>query len=90
LKDSVSHDSITINSLTADQPHKTLGHWKLPAGKLSKQLKEIQKKAKRSSMLIGTSPIPRDGAKMAYMAKYIASLQYVLPQQCTFSHKDLR
>jgi hypothetical protein len=89
LTDSVSHASITIKSLSADEPHKTLGHWKSPAGKQSKQLKEIQQKAKRTSMLIATSPIPRHGAKMAYMAKYIASLQYVLPQ-CTFSHKDLR
>ena len=88
LKDSETHQPISIPGLRSDQPHKTLGHWKSPAGKQTKQLQAIKTKAKRTSQLIATAPLPRYGAKIAYMAKYVAALRYVLPQ-CFFTHSSL-
>jgi hypothetical protein len=76
LKDSVSHESIIIHSLPANQPHKTLGHWKSPAGKQSKQLQEIQKKAKSTSMLIFTSPIFRYGKVYRQFAMRLTSVYF--------------
>jgi hypothetical protein len=89
LRDSESSNHITINGLRADQPHKTLGHWKAPAGKPIKQLQAIKQKAIHTSLLIVTAPLPRHGVRLAYFAKYVASLRYVLPQ-CYFTHAELR
>jgi len=80
---------ITIHPLSAATPHKTLGHWKAPTGTSTTQLRAIKTKAKQLSVLIATSPIPRYGARLAYIAKYVASLRYVLPQ-CHFNPKTLR
>jgi len=89
LQDSVTQDMIEIPSLSVLHPHKTLGHWKAPSGRSTTQLQKLQQKAKTLSILIASSPISRHGAKLAYAAKYIAALGYVLPQ-CHFSHLQLR
>jgi hypothetical protein len=88
LRDSETQLDISIPGLRANQPHKTLGHWKSPAGPQHKQLQAVKAKAKSTSHLIATAPLPRQGAKLAYMAKYVAALRYVLPQ-CFFSHESL-
>ncbi len=88
LHDSESHFPIEIPGLRPDAAHKTLGHWKSPAGRQRPQLQAIMIKAKRTSQLIATAPLSRHGAKLAYLAKYVASLRFVLPQ-CFFSHSEL-
>jgi hypothetical protein len=89
LKDSVTQEDIKIDGLGAAQPHKTLGHWKSPAGPQRKQLQTIQAKTQKLGQLIGTSSLSRYGSQLAYQAKYVAGLRYVLPQ-CHFSAKELR
>jgi hypothetical protein len=89
LIDSISGQPIAIPALRANEPHKILGHLKAPAGNQKKQLQAIQKKTKAISRLIATSSLSRYGAKLAYGAKYLAYLRYVLPQ-CHFSPSKLR
>jgi len=88
ITDSVSGQSIEITPLSAATPQKTLGHWKAPSGTSKTQLQAIITKTKKISLLISTSPIPRYGACLAYTAKYLTSLRYVLPQ-CHFAPKVL-
>lgn len=89
LQDSVTNDPITIIGLGADEPHKTLGHHKSPAGPQRKQLKTLMEKAKQTSIQISTSPVTRYGATRGYNGIYVAGLKYVLPQ-CHFQTKVLR
>ena len=89
IRDSVTQDLIQISALSSLTPHKTLGHWKAPAGNSRTQLLTIQHQTRTISHLIATAPIPRYGTKRAYHGKYVASLRYILPQ-CHFDHQLLR
>jgi hypothetical protein len=81
LRDSMTGRLIPITALPADKAHKTLGHYKAPADqKQKRQLAEILTKAKRNSVLIGTSPISQDGATLAYFSIFLSAVKYPLPQ----------
>jgi hypothetical protein len=80
IKDSENDLLIPIPAKKADDPHKTLRHWKAPCDKNNKtQLKVLAAKAKQTTNLIAT---------LAYAGVYLSSLKYVLPQ-CYFDHKHL-
>ena len=89
VKDAETGNLISIPSKQADDPHKTLGHWKSPiASSKSKQLAVLKTKARDLAILIGTGALTRHGADLAYHAVYCASLKYVLPQ-CFFLPRTL-
>ena len=89
VKDAETGTMIHIPAKQADDPHKTLGHWKAPIEtRQSQQLKALKAKAKDISILIGTGALSRHGADLAYHAMYCASLKYVLPQ-CFFTPHTL-
>ena len=84
VRDAETGDQIQIPAKHADDPHKTLGHWKSPIqNRHSKQLTTLKTNALDISLLIGTGALTRHGADLAYHAIYCASLKFVLPQ-CFF------
>ena len=87
--DSVTHNAVQVGPLTSYAPHKTLGHWKAPAGNSTTQLRVIMSKMKTISLRISTSSLSRFGARLAYHAIYVSTLRYVLPQ-CHISATKLR
>jgi len=89
IRDSVTNQPIQVNPLSIFAPHKTLGHWKSPAGQSITQLKILMTRMKTISIRICTSWISRFGARLAYHGLYVAVLRYVLPQ-CHFPIKTLR
>lgn len=89
IRDSVTGSIIQVTSLPPDKPHKILGHLKAPVGGNKQQLRAIVIKANSNSRLITTGPFTRYGAKLVYNAKYLAALQFVLPQ-CFFTSTQLK
>ena len=90
LTDPITQHLSLVPLLPATKAHKILGHWKSPADPRQRdQLREVRLKANHQSLLIATSPLSRQGARLAYAGKYIASLRYVLPQ-CWFQPHQLR
>jgi len=89
IKDSETGQYIPIPAKQANEPHKTLGHWKSPCERNNKiQLKALTTKAQQTTTLIATGSFSRYGTQIAYAGVYLASLKYVLPQ-CYFDHKHL-
>ena len=89
LQDAETDEAIKIKPKRADEPHKTLGHWKSPAEpKQRKQLQELLERAKNTMALIAISPLTRAGTVQAYNGIYVTTLKYVLPQ-CFFTDKQL-
>jgi hypothetical protein len=83
-----AHKTIPMTALPADKAHKTMGHYKAPADqKQKRQLAEILTEAKRNCMLIGTSPISRYGATLAYFSIFLSAVKYPLPQ--SFFYKKI-
>jgi hypothetical protein len=62
LQDPMTKEIIELKTLMNLQPHKTLGHWKAPAGNSKTQLKVLQDKTKIVSIRIATSSVSRYGA----------------------------
>ena len=87
--DSESQRTIHVQPFSPYAPHKTLGHWKAPAGAAVTQLNALRTKMKTISIRIATSWLSRYGARLAYHAIYVATLRYVLPQ-CHFQATTLR
>jgi len=89
IRDAENGLLIPIPAKQADNPHKTLGHWKSPVSNNNPtQLNALATKAKQTTMLIATGAFSRHGAELAYHGVYVSSLKYVLPQ-CFFSHNKL-
>jgi len=87
--DAETSECIEIPQKRADEPHKTLGHWKAPADDAqTKQLEALTSKSNIITALITTSQLTRTGTTLAYHGIYIPSLKYVLPQ-CFFDEKHL-
>jgi hypothetical protein len=83
LIDPLTQTGIGLKSLNSTQPHKTLGHWKAPAGNARKQLRTICDKVRVINLRIATSSVSQYGAQLAYHAITVSTLRYVLPQ-CHF------
>jgi hypothetical protein len=89
ITDSKTGLQIQILAKPANDPHKTLGHWKAPCELHNKtQLKALSTEAKQTTMLIATGSLSRYGTQLGYTGVYLSSLKYVLPQ-CYFEHKHL-
>ena len=78
----------TIPPLSAHTAHKTLGHWKDPAGNQEQQRRRLKKKSDEEGTFIQRSPLNRSEAWTYYFAIYLTSVGYVLPN-CFFSFKEL-
>ena len=90
LFDPLSNQPTILRTLNTHMPHKTLGHWKAPAGTSRTQLKTLCDKIQILNFRIATSSLSRYGARLAYHAIVVASLCYVLVPQCHFTYQELR
>lgn len=79
ITDAVTHESIPIPSKRSFEPHKTLGHHKSPTNN-KLDISQLQSKALRLSILIATSLVTRQGARLAYNTIFIPTIRYTLPQ----------
>ena len=76
-----------IKQLSVYDPHKTLGHYKSPAGENKVQLQKITTKLNQVAQQITASPATREQANICYHTIYLPSI-YVLPN-CHYSEKRL-
>jgi hypothetical protein len=87
VQDSQSQTPVSIPSKSVYCAHKTLGHYKAPAGNCMTQRIALNNKANRLSQQLATGPIHRDAAWTFYHSIYLPSIRYVLPQN--FFSQDL-
>jgi hypothetical protein len=88
VHDKLTDQLVTIKAKSVYTPHKTLGHFKAPAGQNRTQLQRLRSSSDSYAKLVATSPCNRMDSWYFYTAIYLKSLGYVLPN-CFFSHKQL-
>lgn len=77
-----------IPPLSAYSAHKTLGHFKDPAGNQNKQYEKLKAKSDAAGLFVQCSPLDRTDAWTYYYSVYLTSVGYPLPN-CFFSFKEL-
>ena len=91
---------LTVTEALTDQPstipaksvytaHKTLGHYKAPAGDNSTQRVLIRTKSDAFAKMVITSPCNRMDSWFFYTAIYLKLVRYVLPN-CFFTPRELQ
>jgi hypothetical protein len=84
--DCTSQQKIPFKS--AHCSHKTLGHYKDPAGNQTKQAQVLLQKSNDAGLFVQCSALNRQEAWTYYYAIYLPSIGYPL-QNCHFTHKQL-
>jgi hypothetical protein len=77
-----------IPEVSAHTAHKTLGHYKDPAGNQRRQLQVLLDKSNLAAAFVGKSPLSREEAWTYYFAIYLPSVGYPLPN-CYFTKPEL-
>ena len=77
--DEVTH---TLQMMSVYQSHKTLGHYKEPAGHQKTQFRNLKEKSDESSAFLWSCPLSRSEAWTYYYACYLPSVCY--PLACSF------
>ena len=72
------HDGTDIRQLDPTQAHKTLGHWKEPAGRQYDQREQLQRKCDKLATTAHNSPMNRKDAWVYYFAIFLPSITYPL------------
>lgn len=80
LQDPTHSQSICINRKSIFENHKTLGHYKSPSGNLKLQRKKRIDTAKTMALSITSSRLTLPLAYQMYLAVYLPTIQYTLPQ----------
>ena len=88
IQDAQTNSAVQIPAKSVFEPHKTLGHYKAPAGNHATQLKVLRTHSDAMSKLVATSPCNRTDSWFFYTAIYLPSIGYVLPN-CFFTEKEL-
>ena len=73
-----THDGTNIQQLEPTQSHKTLGHWKEPAGRQKDQREQLQRKSAKLATTAHNSPMTRKDAWVFYFAIFLPSITYPL------------
>ena len=68
-----------ITLLSAYKAHKTLGHYKEPAGSQQEQFRQLKKLSDESTAFLWKCPLTRHEAWTYYFACYLPSIGYTLP-----------
>jgi hypothetical protein len=89
LSSSQDGSPVHIPQKSAYAPHKTLGHWKAPAGKGSTQLQVLREKSQVMATQLLGSPIRDYEAWRFYGSIYLKAIGYVLPN-CHFTKMQLQ
>jgi hypothetical protein len=87
--DKSTNTLVNIKAKSVYTPHKTLGHYKAPAGKNTTQLNVLCANSDHYARLVLTSPCNQMDSWYFYTAIYLKSLGYVLPN-CFFLEKELK
>ena len=77
-----------IPEVSAHTAHKTLGHYKDPAGNQNRQRQILTDKSNKAAGFVATSPLTREEAWTYYFAIYLPSVGYPLPN-CHFTKHEL-
>jgi hypothetical protein len=88
VKDSTG-SMVTIPAKSVYDSHKTLGHYKAPAGINTKQRDVLHLKSNTFARLVSTSSCDQQDSWFFYQAIYIKSLGYALPT-CYFEETILK
>jgi hypothetical protein len=88
VQDALTSDPVTIPAKSTYQTHKTLRHHKAPAGKNTTQLRILKANSDVFSKLVATSPCNRTDLWFFYLAIYLKSIGYVLPN-CFYEEREL-
>ena len=78
VHDSVSNEPHDLQLLSAYEAHKTLGHYKAPAGMEHEQFRQLKKKSDDLTKFLWTCPLTRQEAWTFYYACYLPSVGYPL------------
>ncbi len=89
IKDDQTGAPIQIPAKSVFDPHKTLGHYKAPAGKSSLQFGKLKEASDKLAKQVLSSPLTRQESMMLYSAVWLARMRYVLPQ-CSLSPAQLK
>lgn len=88
VKDMTRTTSQNIPAISAHSAHKTLGHYKDPAGNQRQQLHELQQKCDKAADFIARSPLNRQESWTYYFAIFLTSVGYPLAS-CHFTRNAL-
>ena len=88
VRDYVTGEDHQLQYLSPYTSHKTLGHYKEPAGTQQEQYKQLQKKSDNSVEFMRTCSLTREEAWTYYYACYLPSIGYPLTHSY-FSSKQL-
>jgi hypothetical protein len=80
---------VTIPAKSVFTPHKSLGHYKAPAGTNHTQLNILHTNSDKCAKLVSSSPCNRMDSWYFYTAIYLKSIGYVLAD-CFFLAKELK
>jgi hypothetical protein len=69
---------MTLEYLTPHSAHKTLGHFKEPAGTQITQFKELKKKSDFITEFLWSTPLSREESWLCYHACYLPAISYPL------------
>ena len=84
------YDNTTlIKQLDVTESHKTLGHWKSPAGAQGKQLEQIKTTADQIAKAVQRFPMGRTDARLIYHTVYVPAVTFPL-SNCYFTEDQLR
>jgi hypothetical protein len=75
LTDSATDANIQVKAKSAFMTHKTLGHFKAPAGTSLTHLKMLEKKTSLLARQLSTSPANRAQALLFYWSIYLATIR---------------
>lgn len=81
-----NRESVAINRMSVYKSHKTLGHWKSPAGQGQTNLSKVKQKALKTAQQINVSNLSRSMIWLMYLSIYTSAIEYTLPQ----SHYKLK
>ena len=85
VQDRYGPELTTLKLLSAYTAHKTLGHFKEPAGTQAEQYKQLKKKSDETTAFLWKCPLDRLEAWTYYYAYYLPSVCY--PLSCSFLTK---
>lgn len=89
IKDDLTGFPISIPRKSVFDSHKTLGHYKAPAGRSWKQCDVLYRHGCVTATQVLSSPLTPTEAHMYYTAIWNAQMRYILPQ-CVLTPKQLK
>ena len=84
--DPIANETQTLKLLSVYDAHKTLGHYKEPAGHQKEQFRQLQNKSNETTAFLWSCPLTRAEAWTFYFACYLTSISY--PLSCSALSKN--